>query len=537
MKPIGYLAKQAERAIDWSYRQVAPRRAALRAHFKRMATDPEYFDFNMALLAARGYRAAKSGTTATAFGGGNNSADAELLHDLPNLRARSRELRRDDPIGSGIVSKIVNNVVGSGLRAQSRHDDSAVATRIEAVWNRLKGSIAVGDDLTHGQHQGIIIGKLFEDGEVFIHRAKRGPNDPVFMEIIEADRVATPPDQQNNKDLVDGIERDEFGHRVAYYVAKGHPSNTGRGPLSLTSALNYQRIPAEDMKHLRRAGRPGQTRGEPGLHAVMQDLRDLDLLIIAALKRSQVAACLAAFITSDMPLNTLVDATAEKYGYQIDQTIEPGMLFKLNPGEKIESFIPNFPVPELVPFIIMLARRIGAALGLSWQLILSDFSQSNYSSARTDLLESRRVFTVLQAYLTEKYLNWEWESVLIDAVLRGEPGLEGIGLEQIRPVYWIANGWQWVDPVKEAQATEIELRMNSTTLRAVCAQKGEDWEEVLRQRIREEALEMELRKAAGLPEKMQPNAPGAAASTPAPAKKETDSPARAAYLKDKRMVA
>ena len=64
------------------------------------------------------------------------SADADTLDDLPDLRARSRELVRNIPIATGAISTVVTNVIGDGLQgelvlrlafsrtAEMRHDDN-----------------------------------------------------------------------------------------------------------------------------------------------------------------------------------------------------------------------------------------------------------------------------------------------------------------------------------------------------------------------------------------------------------------------------
>ncbi|KKL74956.1 hypothetical protein LCGC14_2059700 [marine sediment metagenome] len=51
-----------------------------------------------------------------------NSADADLLPDLPMLRERSRDLVRNSPIATGAVGTVLMNVVGTGLNLVPRPD-------------------------------------------------------------------------------------------------------------------------------------------------------------------------------------------------------------------------------------------------------------------------------------------------------------------------------------------------------------------------------------------------------------------------------
>ncbi|HUS40518.1 MAG TPA: phage portal protein [Pirellulales bacterium] len=494
-----------ERFADWAVGVISPRkghiRSAYRAHFRLMESDYGYRETLFALMSARGYRAANPSGIGTQWRGTNRSADGEILTDIDMLCNKTRELNRDDPLASGLTETFVKNVIGTGMRPQARTKDKDTNDAIEAVFSARKHDLSRADDMTHGEQQRMKLAKVLEDGEVFVKRTQADADDPVWFETIERDRVATPlsanaEDPQGS--IRAGVEKNAAGVPVAYWVRKAHPGDAV-SRVGLTSN-DFDRVLKSEICHLRLANRPGQSHGVPQFHAIVQDLRDLDLLILASLKRVQIAACLAVFIKTSESIEDIVDVTAQKHGYKLDQELEPGMMFKLGPTEEIQTLIPNFPIPELEPFIIMLARRIGAALGVSWQIVLKDFSDSTYSSARTDLLEARMTYVVLQSWFIEKYLNWEWESVLEDAMLRGE--LPGVTFDEIKQVTWIPNGWRWVDPKKEAEATEVELRMGTTTLRDVCASQGKDWEEVMEQRIREEAREAELRAEYNLPPKV-----------------------------------
>ena len=533
---------RGERAVDFlveTFAQRGERRVAMRRHFRRYDRDVEYRHFIEAAMHARGYRDAKSGTSKTPWLGGDGEADRHIIPDLPSLMSKSRELNRVDPIGSGITNNFVSNVVGTGIRGQARTGDPTKNEAIETVWQERKDHLALADDLTEAEFQALVVAKALEDGGTFVKKARRTPAEPLWFETIEKDRVCTPrgaePEVKGGS-IRDGVEKDPAGVPVAIWVCKQHPGKfvgmpglgTAAVPGKATGTLTpdqFTRVPIDEIKHLRlHPRRPGQTHGVPLFHAILQDLHDLDLLILASLKRTQIAACLAAFIKTEMPIDQVVDATAKKYGFQLDQNIEPGMLMSLYPGESIDSFIPNFPTPELTAFIIMLARRIGAALGLPWQVILKDFGDSTYSSARTDLLEARQVYRIFQTWLSEKLLAWVWESVLEDAKLRGDARLRSVSRDLFPKVHWVCNGWPWVDPVKDAKAAEIELRIGAIDEYTLAAQHGYDYEEVYEAQCRAEKFrndkreEMEL---APLPAGL-PAAPAAPTSANANAEEDAD---------------
>lgn len=510
---MGILSKTINRTYDAALLQLSPRRYAIRQHFQRMENDGDYRDAVLLAMRVRGYRAAHESGSKTPFSNSSGSADREILFDLPWLRSRSRELNRDDALGSGITKTFVSNWVGAGMMAQAQTGDLDKNRRLESVWNSRKDALSQADDLTHGETQRLIARKILEDGDV-VRKAVFSASEPVWFETVEGERLATPPGKTQDPKIRNGVERDDAGRPIAHWIRKTHPGDN----LASVAGGNaeFERIPVAYSRLLKVTERPGQTRGVPLFHSVLQDLRDLDLLLLAALKRTQIAACLSVFIRSAAESPDMIPLTADKYGYKLEQALEPGMIFKLFPNEQIETLVPNFPTPELEQFVIMLCRRIGAALGICWSMVLKDFSKSNYSSARTDLLESRQTFTILQSFLIERYLNWEWETVMFDAWLRGDPRLDGITREELALVRWIPPGWRWVDPVKEATQAQIELEIGTTTLRDICASKGTDWEETMRQRLVEEKREREIRAELDLPEKQaKPAAPASGAQTAA----------------------
>lgn len=470
-----------------------------------MNGDYDYRETFLTLMRARGYKSAKDGGQHGPWLGSTGSADAEISHDLPGMRSRMRELDRDDPIASGLVGTFVKNVIGKGMRPQARTKDPKKNARIEAVWKSRKDNLSQADDATHNETQQMLFERVLEDGDVLRNTVKLKPFEPVWFETVEGDRLVTPLDRvgklDNGNEVRDGVEKDPQGRPVRYHILKHHPGDTFLRLAGKSTEFNV--VEKQFIKHLKFIGRPGQTRGVPFQHAIIQDLRDLDLLILASLKRVQIAACLSVFIKGSGSLPEILDATANEHGYALDQTIEPGMIFKLYPDEEIQTLVPNFPTPELAPFIIMLARRIGAALGVSWQIVLKDFGDSTYSSARTDLLESRITYTVMQNWFAEKYLNWEWMIVLQDARLNGDERLADVTDEELGMVQWIAQGWKWVDPLKEAKATTEELNAGITTHQKVAAERGDEWEEILIMNLEYEKREMELRKEMKLPEKSQ----------------------------------
>ena len=70
-------------------------------------------------------------------------------------------------------------------------------------------------------------------------------------------------------------------------------------------------------------------------------------------------------------------------------------------------------------------------------------------------------------------------------------------LRAIPPHQWFWDGFEHVDPAKEANAQETRLKNHTTTLAHEYARQGKDWEVELRQRAKEIALMVTLGLPAG----------------------------------------
>jgi lambda family phage portal protein len=529
-----------ERVADWVLGVVSPTRLMIRKHWRAVESDGEYRKAYELALRMRGYeRAYKSAGHSKNHTPWDHasprSADGELLGDLYTLRNRSRAANRDDAIASGITRTLVRNVIGTGLRPQARTGDEKKDRALEAVWASRKDQLSPGEgDMLHGAVQGMRYGKRIEDGEIFLRPAVSSPGAPIWIENIEADRVRTPRDADPvdpEGRIVDGVEKDRFGRVLAYWILKKHPGDTVLWDTRLGSKATpfasyfskkyFDRVPAESVCHDRsRVTRPGQTRGVPTCHAVMQDLRDLDLLILASLKRTQLAACLAVFLTSTGNTEDLLQLTAEDYGYQLSQKVEPGMIFRLFPGEKAEFLNPAAGVPDLDKFVFLLARRIGSAIGLSPQAILRAWEGLSYSTARTVKIDDKTTTRTERFDFSGHSLTWEWRVVHEDELLRGNQVLLDVGVEtsDLDLVDWIGDEEQWVDPQAEAAATQIMLELQLTSPQIECARLGRDWRAVLHDCLLAEQEEIKQRKELGLP----PRATSAAAIKVGDADKNAD---------------
>ena len=545
------------------------RRAIPQISLTKLETVGAYFDAALSIVSPRwalnrlkaraatkmlsSYRGAEKNRLRGDWKALNGSADADLLGDLPTLRQRSRDLNRNDAHASAITGTVVANVVGTGLRPQSRPDADALGLKpddattfsrlAERAWRRWCPTTDSQNRMDFYGIQALVKRQILENGEVFILPLMI-KNDTtrryrLALEVIEADRVETPPSLRGNPNVREGVELGERGEPIAYHIRKHHPGDILLGQ---TRALQQEwvRYPAinkagrKNVLHLYAVKRPGQTRGEPYFAPVLAAFKDLGDFMEAEIVAARVAACFTAFITKADPNGAFEGAPTDASGNRLEG-LEPGMVQYLGTGESITFGDPKRPSGTFEPFVLAVLRSIGAALGLPLELVLKDFSRTNYSSARAAILEARRFFKCDQTTLASQLCQPCWEWLLEEAWLNEDiPAVDlfGDAREDWMRVSWIAPGWGWVDPVKEVESSTMAIEANLSTLADECAAQGRDWEDVLTQQKREQDRRQELGLAEPPPAAPKPGRPASApeeapGSNPAPTSQQDYAGARA----------
>jgi lambda family phage portal protein len=452
---------------------------------------------------ARMYHAAKQSRLTSGWGsGGNSSADAELVSSLQAMRSRSRALVRDAGYAKRGKVVVQNNVIGSGIGMQAAVSNTrsdlrkAVNDAIEEAWQEWchKDNCHTGGGLHFQDLERLCVGEWFETGEIFVrlHFRAFGPMGvPLALEIVEPERLVDemgqiPGPAAPGNMIRMGVEVDEFYRPVAYWIRQRHPSDFRLG---VSHTDNVERVPADQIIHLRLVERWPQTRGEPVMHAVMRKLNDMDGYTEAEIIAARGAASYMGFMEMEGADNPIGE---EQPDGRDEVGIEPGIIEKLPPGAKMNFVTPNRPNTGADPFMRMMLREVAAGIGASYESLSRDYSQSNYSASRLALLDDRDLWRVLQGWFIRNLRHEVHKRFIQQAALAGK--IKGMRVEEyaVEPrkfeaVRYKPRGWGWIDPTKEVTAYKEAVKAGFTTVADVIAQTagGQDLEDVLEQRRQE----------------------------------------------------
>jgi lambda family phage portal protein len=145
-------------------------------------------------------------------------------------------------------------------------------------------------------------------------------------------------------------------------------------------------------------------------------------------------------------------------------------------------------------FVRNKVRRFASGFGCSYETLSRDFSDTNYSSSRLSLLEDREHWKVVQAYMIEHFHMRVFREWLNLAVLTGELPFDDYDArpERYDTPRWMARGWDWVDPLKEAKAYREMEQAGYMTKSQIVAKLGGDFYDNLTELSREQQAAADL---------------------------------------------
>lgn len=403
----------------------------------------------IALGAMRHYEAAAVGRRTAGWYRRNTDANAALGPALAYLRATARDLVRNNPLAESALSTIVDHAVGWGIESELE----GASARAEAAWKRWAESTDCDAD---GRNdfaglQALVMRTVAESGECLVRRRWRRSDDgfalPMQVQVLEPDYLDTSKDQQTyaGNQIVQGVEFDALGRRAAYWMFREHP---GSGRLASTG-VSY-RIPASDVRHIFRVTRTGQVRAATWFANVLLKFKDFDEYDDATLMKQKIAACLAVIMTD-------VDGTSPPLGTKDDtvdpetDTLGPGMIKYAKPGQTIEVVQPPS-VTDYDAYSTKQLRMIAAGLGVAYEDLTGDYSNTNFSSARMSMLRHWK-----------KVDGWRWKMLIpqfctpVFAWAMEAAFFAGIESDGVR-VQWTPPPPPMIDPVNEGLAFMRNIR-------------------------------------------------------------------------------
>ena len=429
------------------------------------------------------------------------SADDHLDETtLWRLRELCRAADRQSPLIHGILSRWVDNVLGPTWTFEPRTSSKRFnASAKSLVADAFGPSLDIRGVLPARRLARLWLRAVGTDGDTLGVWTERG------VATYEADQLVTPYRQSEGRRIVHGVHVDPVGRPLGYYVG----DRSWRGMLTSLDDAAY--IPASECFRPAYYTRHNQTRGVPLLAAGMGLFDHLDGYLDSEQIAAEVASGMVYTITradpsffldegGELPDWVTSETSADGTAQQLEKA-EPGQIIPAALGDKVDLLNPARPGASFEPYVITTLRMLGAGLGMPLELVLLDFSRTNYSSARAALLQAYRTFRCWQQFCIEEILGPLYRRVVGRAIVDGRLPLRTDAFA----VRWLMPRWAWIDPLKEIVAAEKAVSMGIDTL----TDRIEDERQTLSDYIDRRKAELDAFAAAGIPSTTIPAPPPA----------------------------
>jgi lambda family phage portal protein len=486
------------------------------------------------LVGRRSFAGAQMGRLALELPGYSKSINSDLDGTLATLRARARNLCANHEYGRRFLSMVSVNLIGAygptlqvratNLPANPRAQpvlDRPANGAVETHWARFGKTCDVSGRATLNQLLRVAVKAVARDGEALFRKVydKRAPYG-LRLQMLEADRL----DESLNKLLMNGnmirmgVEIDTTLRPVAYWLKTWHPGENYNG----TSRIDTERVPADQIYHLYVPERAEQVRGYTWMHAVLMRSSMLQGYEEAAVVAARVGASKMGVYTATengdtVPKTDLADEDASTG--QLTMSAEPGEFIDLtaHPGVKLESWNPDYPHENFDSFVKACLRGIASGLDVDYCTLANDLEGVNYSSIRAGSIETREMWMTLQEWLIDSFLMPLYQDWLAAALPKGAitfPSGAALPAERLQKftdsATFQGRRWDWVDPLKDAQASQALIDARLSSRRQIAAAQGRSIEDVIAELAEEEAM-MEAVGLDPAPDKAtKPNAQDAA---------------------------
>lgn len=445
----------------------------------------------------RAYAAANTSRLFSDFGASERSADSEIKPVLKLMRARSRDLARNNEYVKGYLDLLKTNIVGDkGFSLQVKALDSVgkldqlgnqIIETAWADWCKMN-NCTVDGGRSFVDLQKLVISATARDGEcILIRHRGRDFKHSIAFQVLESDQLDAEKSERlpNGNEVRMGVELNRYKRPIAYHFLNYHPGDYDFTSQSVSK--KHTRVLAENVIHIYDPSRAGQSRGEPWISSAIPALKQLSAYREAAVINARIGASKMGFFTSPGGDGYVPDDVDDQGVPSME--VEPGLFQQLPRGTDFTSFDPTYPNNEFHAFHKSILKGIATGLGISYVSLSNDLESTSYSSIRQGALIERDSYKSMQQFMIDHFVMRIYEQWLTSAMEMGHITLPMKTFDKFyRASSFRGRAWSWVDPVKEMNAAVMGITNGILSIQDVATQYGKDAEELMAEIQRDKAL-------------------------------------------------
>ena len=469
------------------------------------------------------------------------SADLDLLPEKDTLDGRTRdvgrndayvqngfELHKDSIVGSSYLlnSKPIWSVLGK-TEAWAENFQKEVEEKFTLWAESPMNWVDASEQNDFTAMIRLAVGVNTMGGEVLatVEWLRGGGREfGTAIQMIDADRLSTPYELLNDRNVRKGIRFDRFGRRRSAYIRVDHPMDYG---MAWRGENFWKEVPfrkpwgRQQVIFLHEQNRVGQTRAVSSIVAGLKEIAITRKFRDVTLQNAVVNAMYAASIESELPSQAVYEqlgagrgnaaggvvdfatqylgAISQYVGSAKNLMIDGVKVPHLFPGTKLQMRPAGTPGGVGQDFEKSLLRYIAASLGVSYEELTRDYSNTNYSSAKAAMAGTRKHMQSKKKNTADAFANHVFRLWLEEAVNKDR--LETFRASEAAKLYtdghlnlmfdalakcdWIGAGRDQIDELKETQAAVLRIKYGLSTHEDELARLGKDWRKVYPQLERE----------------------------------------------------
>jgi len=424
-------------------------------------------DVRRGTYTALGYRSARvASEEGRAYSAGSGAAHAE--YDRAKLINQSRSFIRDNAIYKGMIERAVNYIIGNGFTLQMGSKSKKYNEKAESLWRQAHRRPEKRQLLTGRKVDRMVCREPLVCGDTGVIKVRGG-----LIQLIEAEQIAG-----KRSEAPDGVKKDQYGKPMEFYVS----AYNNRGRLQTNAPTAYSPV---DFLFITDPDRPSATRGVPPCQSVFPMLHRINDVCDSEAIAWQLLAHMAIAITREEgPEKAWGESKADPNKEGTDTSgelttrlteLDYALVFHARPGETVSGIDRNIPGRNFSESLRIFLRLLGLPLGLPLELILLDWTKSNYSQSRAVLEQAYQSFIGWQQSLDDEYYRplLEWRINLWQKAGLIEKRSDG------KKHGWIKPTFPWIDQLKEVQAYSAKVERGFSTHTQVCKSLNADREDIV----------------------------------------------------------
>jgi lambda family phage portal protein len=408
------------------------------------------------------------------------SADAACSSSVrKTVRERARYEYANNSYVCGMVQTLTNDIIGTGPRLQMKTKDPLLNAAVEREYAKWCKRSKFNKKLRVMRNAKTVDGETFG---ILTTNEKLRSRVKLDVNVVEADRVANPYFDFKNNKIIDGIEFDEYGNPSIYHVMKSHPGD-------MFATMESMKVPSENMIHWFSPSRPEQHRGVSEIVSTLPLFSQMRRYTLAVVSAAENLANIAIGLKTNAPPD---GEASDEYESMDAFELPRNMVTVLPSGWDLTQADPVQPTTTYPQFKSEILKEVGRCKSMPKNIMTCDSSGYNYASGRLDHQTYFKAIAVERSDAELEVTDVVFEAFCAELML----STEFAALRTMDEIQhqWFYDGREHVDPLKEAQAQDINLENNSTTLAFEYGKRGLDWETEVEQRIKEKAKIADLHK-------------------------------------------